>query len=363
MIAGHRSAMLRFRALAASGPVRAAALLLALAISLPLVAGLLGRLHPALDAFSHFRAHLAVLLAMACLLLLATRQWLHGAAGLLLAIGAFATTSSLVFWHAATPAAATDADGPRYRLLQLNMRYDHPEPARVLSLIGRTRPDVVTLNEASPAWRQSLRAISAAYPHRLDCPDERSVGSVLILSRRPFLDLGACGLGGRFGLVTVDFGGHAVEIASLHLLWPWPYSQPRQIRDLLPTLGSLGDHALLAGDFNAVDWSASVRAIAAAGGFTEMPRLGPTWLVRSAPDALRRWIGLPIDHVLAKPGVVLIDARRLEDVGSDHLPVLVEFTLRREEPDGTVAVAGLGACRSGGCIRARHGSVFETAFH
>lgn len=337
--------MLHLRALAASGPVKAGALLLVLAISLPLVAGFLGRLHPALDAFSHFRAHLAVLLAMACLLLLATRQWLHGAAGLLLAVGAFATTANLAPLHAATPAGATDAAGPRYRLLQLNMRYDHPDPGRVLSLIGRTRPDVVTLNEASPAWRQSLQAISAAYPHRLDCPDERSVGSVLVLSRRPLLDLGACGLGGRFGLVTVDFGGHAVEIAAVHLLWPWPFPQPEQIEELLPVLGALGDHALLAGDFNAVDWSASVRRIAAAGGFTAVPRLGPTWLVRSAPDVLRRRVGLPIDHVLAKPGVLLVDARRLEDVGSDHLPVLVEFTLRQEEPDGTVAVAAARGSR------------------
>lgn len=337
--------MLRLRALAASGPFKAGALLLTLAISLPLVAGFLGRLHPALDAFSHFRAHLAVLLAAACLLLMATRQWLHGAIGLLLALGAFASTAGLVPLHAATPAAATDADGPRYRLLQLNMRYDHPEPARVLSLIGRTRPDVVTLNEASPAWRQSLQALSAAYPHRLDCPDERSVGSVLILSRRPFLDPGACGLGGRFGLVTVDFGGQAVDVASLHLLWPWPYAQPRQIRELLPTLASLGERTLMAGDFNAVDWSASVREIAAAGGFTSMPRLGPTWLVRGAPDALRRRVGLPIDHVLAKPGVVLVDARRLEDVGSDHLPILVEFTLLAEPAEGDVAVAALGAPR------------------
>jgi endonuclease/exonuclease/phosphatase (EEP) superfamily protein YafD len=347
MIAGHRMAMPRFRALATSGPARAAALLLALAISVPLVAGFLGRLHPALDAFSHFRAHLAVLLAMACLVLLATRQWLHGAVGLVLAIGAVATTGGFLPWHAVASGAATEAAGagPRYRLLHLNMRYDHPDPGRVLSLIGRTRPDVVTLNEASPAWRQSLRAIAAAYPHRLDCPDERSVGSVLILSRRPFLDLGACGLGGRFGLVTVDFGGHAVEIASLHLLWPWPFAQPDQIRDLLPTLASLGDRTLMAGDFNAVDWSTSVRAIAAAGGFTSMPLLGPTWLVRSAPDVLRRWIGLPIDHVLAKPGVVLLDARRLDDVGSDHLPVLVEFTLRPQPTTGDIAIAGLGAAR------------------
>jgi endonuclease/exonuclease/phosphatase (EEP) superfamily protein YafD len=100
---------------------------------------------------------------------------------------------------------------------------------------------------------------------------------------------------------------------------------------------------LLAGDFNAADWSASVRDIETAGGFSAMPRLGPTWLVRSAPDVLRRWVGLPIDHVLAKPGVVLLDVRRLDDVGSDHLPVLVDFAIRPEPVPG--AVAGLARGR------------------
>ncbi|MFN3549568.1 MAG: endonuclease/exonuclease/phosphatase family protein [Mesorhizobium sp.] len=329
------------------GLATTAALLVTLAVSVPLVAGFLGRWHPALDAFSHFRAHLAVLLAIASLLLLATRQWLHAGAGLLLAVGAFATTVGALPWHpvARASATATAEEGPRYRLLHLNLRYDHPEPARVLSLIARTRPDVVTLNESSPAWRRSLEAIRAAYPHRLDCPDSRSVGSVLILSRRPLLDSGTCGLAGRFGLVTVDFGGHPVEIASLHLLWPWPFPQPEQVRELLPTLAALGDRALLAGDFNAVDWSASVRSIETAGGFTAKPRLGPTWLVRSAPDALRRWAGLPIDHVLAKPGVALLDARRLDGVGSDHLPVLVDFALRPEPALGTIAIAGLARDR------------------
>lgn len=335
--------MPRSTALAPHALVKTAALLVTLAVSVPLVAGFLGRMHPALDAFSHFRAHLAVLLAVASLLLLATRQWLHAAVGLLLAIGAFSTTMAALPWHPIARASATASaeDGPRYRLLHLNLSYDHPDPRRVLSLIGRTRPDVVTLNEASPAWRRSLEAIRAAYPYRLDCPDPRSVGSVLILSRRPFREPGSCGLAGRFGLATVDFGGHPVEIASLHLLWPWPYSQPEQIRELLPTVAALGEQALLAGDFNAVDWSASVRQIEAAGGFTARPRLGPTWLVRSAPDALRRWVGLPIDHVLAKPGVVLLDARRLDGVGSDHLPVLVDFMLRPEPAMGDIAVAAL----------------------
>ena len=60
------------------------------------------------------------------------------------------------------------------------------------------------------------------------------------------------------------------------------------------------------------------------------------------PPAARslRFAGLPIDQVFAKGDVVVISATTLEAVGSDHLPVLVEFSLL----GGTEPDAG---CRDG----------------
>ncbi len=49
-------------------------LLAAVALSVPLVLGFLGAVHPALDSFSHFRAHLAVLLAVLTIPLLFTKM-------------------------------------------------------------------------------------------------------------------------------------------------------------------------------------------------------------------------------------------------------------------------------------------------
>jgi endonuclease/exonuclease/phosphatase (EEP) superfamily protein YafD len=319
---------------------RLAALALAatILVSLPLVAGFLGRLHPALDAFSHFRAHLAVIMALCALALMAARQWLHGAAGLLLAFGAFATTTGLLPPESGAAAARPGSDAAaRYALLHLNLRHDNGAPEKVLSLIGRTRPDVITLAEAAPRWRERLAAISAAYPHAFHC-DGRGT-SVMILSRRPLIGEGECPLGGRAALATVDFGGRSVAVAGLHLSWPWPFGQTQEIGALLPRLAALGERSLAAGDFNAADWSAAVRLVADGGGFERPPRLGSTWIARRLPDALRRTVGLPIDHVMAKRGVVLHEVRRLDDVGSDHLPVLAEFSLRPEPEPGMIAVA------------------------
>jgi endonuclease/exonuclease/phosphatase (EEP) superfamily protein YafD len=62
-------------------------------------------------------------------------------------------------------------------------------------------------------------------------------------------------------------------------------------------------------------------------GMTLMPSAGPTWIHRTLPDVLRRYAGLPIDQVFSKGGVTILSSARMEDTGSDHLPVLVEFTL------------------------------------
>ena len=60
-----------------------------------------------------------------------------------------------------------------------------------------------------------------------------------------------------------------------------------------------------------------------------MPSAGPTWLQIKLPDFLR-FAGLPIDQVFSKGAVLIHSASRLEDTGSDHLPVMVEFSLRPE---------------------------------
>jgi endonuclease/exonuclease/phosphatase (EEP) superfamily protein YafD len=135
----------------------------------------------------------------------------------------------------------------------------------------------------------------------------------------------------------------------LHLDWPWPFDQARQMEVIAPVLGELADTALLAGDLNATPWSATARRIAEAGGLSRVGPLGPTWLYRKLPDFLRP-AGLPIDQVFARGGVVVHAARVLEPVGSDHLPILVEFSLAAPTPDSGTATVMLARARSKAAI-------------
>ncbi|TGQ46780.1 AP endonuclease [Mesorhizobium sp. M00.F.Ca.ET.216.01.1.1] len=308
-----------------------------MAISAALVAGFFGALHPAFDSFAHFRAHFAVLMALCALPLLATSFRLQAAAALLFAVAAFATTSNELpfprLWPVQAAYEAKLGDQAVYRLLQMNLRFNNPTPEKVLSLIGRTQPDVITLDEVSGMWTEKLGLLSSAYPYRILCPYPNGVFGVALLSRRPFAagTEPRCDPRGAMAIATVDFGGTGVDVAAIHLSWPWPFEQSWQIGELAEPLTSLGETAIMAGDCNAVPWSAAIRRVASLGGLTVMPSAGPTWLHLKLPDFLR-FAGLPIDQVFSKGAILIHSASKLESTGSDHLPVMVEFSLRPEAP-------------------------------
>lgn len=304
-----------------------------MAFSAALLAGFFGALHPAFDSFSHFRMHLSLLTALLALPLLAGSYRLQAVAALVFAVACFATTTSALPRFSPQQAVVKPADRIVYSLLQMNLRFNNPTPKKVLSLIGRTNPDVITLDEVSGMWAKELGYIESAYPYRILCDYPNGVFGVALLSRRPFAAGTAprCEPRGAMATATVDFGGVPVDVAAIHLSWPWPKEQSWQIGELARPLGALGETAIMAGDCNAVPWSQAVRRVAKLGGLTLMPSAGPTWIHRTLSDVLRRYAGLPIDQVFSKGGVTILSSTRLEDTGSDHLPVLVEFTLRPDD--------------------------------
>jgi len=329
-------------------------------VALPLICGFFARLHPAFDSLAHFRIHLAVFLLIAAIPLLFLRgfRW-NGVMAAALGTGAILSVvgiSNLVGPGASQAALQPeDETAAVYKLLHLNLRYDNPEHGKVLSLIGRLMPDVITLNEVSPAWAEKTALLAGSYRNRVVCHIHNHAGGVAILSLRPFADgdEGQCLEGGTFATAKLDIGGYPVEFGAMHLDWPWPFDQADQIEALAPLLGAMGDSAILAGDLNATPWSASSARVAEAGGMTAFGPSQPTWLYRRLPEYLR-FAGLPIDRVFAKGDVDILSVETLEAVGSDHLPVLVEFSVIPEEgePRPQSATAWLtGTPSTGAAIR------------
>ncbi len=307
-----------------------------LLISIPLVAGFFGAWHPALDSFAHFRVHLAVLMMVAALPLLATSMRWPAVTALVFGAAALATTSPSIPGIGSVHAAFEPRQGnrPVYKMLQMNLRFDNAEPAKVLSLVGRMQPDVITFEEVSRMWTRKLEPLFARYPYRMICPYPNNVFGAAILSRRPFVEGSEpqCYGGGALAVAKVDFGGRAADVVALHLGWPWPFEQSSQIDALSPILAGLDQNAILGGDFNATPWSNSVSRVAEAGGMTLMPSAGRTWLTFMLPDFMR-FAGLTIDHVMAKGEITVHSVKMGDDAGSDHRPLLVEFSFKDSVPE------------------------------
>ncbi len=295
--------------------------------SLAILAGFLGPLHPAFDTFAHFRLHLAAGLILVSLAGLALGIRKAGIAGM-----AVAAVAIITAWQALPlPGTSTAQAGPVHRLLFFNMRFDNPQPQQVTALIARTGADILMLTEYSRMWEPRLTFLKKGYPYHFHCPEWREVGGTVMYSKFPIeAQQRYCHDYAALGLVRVGIDGVPVTIASAHMRWPWPASGPRQLKAITPALQGIGDNVLMAGDFNATVWSHHMHRLSQLGGLTIYAGLGPTWILYPVPTWLARYGGLPIDNVLSKGAVRIVSARTLEPAGSDHLPVLVEFTVGPE---------------------------------
>jgi endonuclease/exonuclease/phosphatase (EEP) superfamily protein YafD len=111
-------------------------------------------------------------------------------------------------------------------------------------------------------------------------------------------------------------GEKPVWMVSIHLHWPWPYTQADHVATLLPVLAELEGPVVMAGDFNMVRWADSVRRMGAAA--RSLPA-GPSAGTYTGFDPIMR---LPIDHAFA-PGGGRLELRPA--LGSDHLGLLARL--------------------------------------
>lgn len=298
--------------------LRAGAWGLALALAL----GWLGALHPALDSFAHLRLHLLALALVALPVLLAASR--RRSALALTVTGLVSLALTWPFLPGGEPGVArAGAPARSLRVAQLNMRFNNPRLDLLEQTLRDTGADVLLLQEVSRNTMQVLERLTD-YPHRHVCRF-RDFRGVAVVSRRPFAAALPCAADG--GLAIVRLRDPAITMVSLHTYWPWPARQWQQLRSVKGVLRGLEPPLIMAGDFNAVPWSAAVGFVEEATGTRAVPGLRFTFNTLRLQSGNTRRGGLPIDHVLLSPDVALGKIRLMPHSGSDHLGTAFEVTL------------------------------------
>ncbi len=228
------------------------------------------------------------------------------------------------------PAAAHCAPEHRLSVLTANLREGNSGAGPFLEEVRRADPDLVFVVEVDRRWVAALRPLEERYPHRLLHPRDDFWG-VALYSRLELVDPEVRHLLSDYvpslltGLVLPS--GATAEVHGLHPKPPLPGEGTGQ-RDAELLLAAEaaregGRAAVVAGDLNAVAWSATTALFQRIGGLLD-PRIGrgvfptfPVWLL---------WpLRVPIDHVFFTPEFRLLALERLPDIGSDHLPLLVRL--------------------------------------
>lgn len=270
-------------------------------------------------------------------------QWLY-AAGLVLGSAlaslddrrwALAMLVAPLPWlTAAGPAPLADAaqliPAEALSVASANVNLDNRDPAALLRWLSKTVPDVVVLHEVSGDYAEKLND-AATFPYRYLAPADNPFG-VAVLSRLPLVAPRIVTAEDGIGHVEaqVEWNGRLVWLATFHPMPPFTprdhHIRNRKLESMARGAAASGQPALIVGDLNATPWSSAFTALEPAG-FRRATGLAPTW-----PAIGRGWLGIPIDHILVSSHWSVVERESGALPGSDHLPVYVRITARRQSP-------------------------------
>jgi endonuclease/exonuclease/phosphatase (EEP) superfamily protein YafD len=292
---------------------------------IPTVLGLLDRWTPYLELTSLFRLQYAVLLGCAAVAAAALRSFRVALAALLLVVLNVAVIARV------PPAPATADDGGiRLRFLVANVEYGNRDYGRLARLVDEVDPDVVALTELTPAWVRALSSTLDDHAYRRLAPQEGAYGVGLysrVRLRESRIEQLPAG-GSPTIVATVAIGAQALAVVVTHVHTPFAGDRrTRQLHALAAELRSLGKPAAVCGDFNAAPWSQSIYELAQSADLRSI--YGRFGLAATWPADGSRLFRVPLDNCLVNENVAVSERRVGPDIGSDHLPLIVDLAWRR----------------------------------
>lgn len=221
------------------------------------------------------------------------------------------------------------ADGVALHVLVLNVHTESSSFGRVRQLIADEQPDIVGLLEVDQRWIDGVAPALAGYTGRIEAPRGDNFG--IALYARGQLAGSAEQLGSSLPSVVAELSIRDAQLRVI-LVHPPPPVSSGNLAEQYTEVAAIArrvagrEPTILMGDFNTTPWSKPFVELVARSGLCDS-RAGfgiqPSFPTASA--VLR----IPIDHLLASCAIGVRDRRIGRDVGSDHLPVILDLAIPR----------------------------------
>jgi endonuclease/exonuclease/phosphatase (EEP) superfamily protein YafD len=216
-------------------------------------------------------------------------------------------------------------------ILLANVLTSNREYEKVRQLLRSENPDIFALLEVSETWMNELSSLKETYPHVISSPRGDNFGLALF-SRIPFeeseiVQIGDAGLPTAAAKIRFDVA--SLTVIATHPLPPTHRAiarhRNRQLKELAEYARSTEGPVIVMGDLNTTPYSPHFKKLLRDSGLQDSRRgrgIQPTWQAQ-----LPWFLRIPLDHVLHSPDINVLDRRLGPHIGSDHLPVIAEFSL------------------------------------
>ncbi|HRD77492.1 MAG TPA: endonuclease/exonuclease/phosphatase family protein [Hyphomicrobiaceae bacterium] len=292
--------------------------------------GLLAPVVPMADAINHARP-----LLLFAALALAAVAWQVGtrlqrtAAGLAAAVNVALAAAPLL-----AVAPLSERSAQTFKVISFNVWIHNRNIAAIASFLRKEAADIVVLQELHAVVADVLMdKVRDLYPHAIHCTGLRACDGA-ILARRPWRDAHLMlrvaprppSVHARF---EDDGAGGPLRVIGTHLARPdKPRLQAEQLHALIADIGAPGGPddvpTVVAGDFNLTPWSWHLNVLSRQTGLMRPVTGGASWPAHRTTDEPM----VLIDHVLVSRHFAVVSYRTGPRLGSDHLPVIVEFARR-----------------------------------
>jgi endonuclease/exonuclease/phosphatase (EEP) superfamily protein YafD len=223
------------------------------------------------------------------------------------------------------------------RVCLINVRTENQRYELVETFIAETDPDAVVLEEVNTLWLQKLAGLQRSFPYSALESREDNFG-IALFSKHPLRNAEIVYIGDSelpSVVAQLEVKGRLINILGTHPLPPGSREESARRNDQLAAIPNLlvqqTGLVVLLGDLNVTPWCYYFKKLVRESGLKDTSLgwgIQPTWPAMFLP------LRIPIDHCLVSPDLKVVQRKIGRDVGSDHLPVVVDFGFTEQVEDG-----------------------------
>ena len=299
--------------------------LLTIILTFLTLCGFMGKLWWFFDMASHFRMQYFANLALLAFLFFVGKKFSQAT---------FAGTFALVNLSLVMPPITGNSNPilveQSLRALTINLGINNSSFDKARNLIKKTQPDILLLMEYLPPWEKELQETLGQY--RFSKVSSLKNGWALgFFSRIPIEESSIIYLGNvpiPIVKAKLKIGEKLVNFIGAHLQDPSSPTRQgirnKQLHALSQYLQEKTRPVMVLGDLNVSPWSPY---------FTDLTKKNALHGTKRNEFWLPTWptyfplLQIPLDYFLASEDIVISKYERGPDIGSDHYPVVVDFSL------------------------------------